>query len=549
MSEQLGEAVLVLRTDDSKLDAGIDQAEGKAKSLGNTFEQTATKLTHASGAARYGLMDLGYQFQDFAVQVQGGQGVLRAFSQQMPQAIQALQLMSMGAEGAGGKMAALAGFLTGGWGIALGVAIPLVGALAEHLFNTADAAQLATKGADGLSDAQSALGGIFDLTTGKIKSQNEMLRLNARLMALNLRAQASDAKGNAQETFARSGSIGGMSTLNTILGTLGVDVSGAFGRQAAVHDLITNLQSGKISRETALQQAGKLDYSGLGITKTQLEQAIIDDLSSDLKMKTADLIDQALNSNVLPTELFQPKPGKDKKAKATKFDNPAATAQALFLSIDKQYGGQLDANNKQLDRMVATHEKIGDAIQANRSDWSEWMKSLNADLAEAQQAGALFIDTVFDPRNWRDFGNLGMSVLRELENEFIKLAILNPLKNLLLGEHNSTLSSIGGIIGKLFHFAAGTDDAPGGLSVVGEKGWELMNVPKGAQIIPHDQSVRMLSGNGRGTTVSIPISIDATGADAAALGRVNAKLDQLQANLPGIIVHTVADAHGRGMLN
>lgn len=38
----------------------------------------------------------------------------------------------------------------------------------------------------------------------------------------------------------------------------------------------------------------------------------------------------------------------------------------------------------------------------------------------------------------------------------------------------------------LFHlFGEGTDSAPGGLSIVGDKGPELMNVPRGAQIIPN----------------------------------------------------------------
>ncbi|WP_128917232.1 hypothetical protein [Bradyrhizobium nanningense] len=43
-------------------------------------------------------------------------------------------------------------------------------------------------------------------------------------------------------------------------------------------------------------------------------------------------------------------------------------------------------------------------------------------------------------------------------------------------------------------FASGTDSAPGGLSLVGENGPELMNVPRGAQIIPND----VLRGGGVG---------------------------------------------------
>ena len=48
-----------------------------------------------------------------------------------------------------------------------------------------------------------------------------------------------------------------------------------------------------------------------------------------------------------------------------------------------------------------------------------------------------------------------------------------------------------------------------------------------------------IDGLGGNTTVSIPISIDATGADAAALSRVQNQLAQLQASLPSTIVATV----------
>ena len=54
------------------------------------------------------------------------------------------------------------------------------------------------------------------------------------------------------------------------------------------------------------------------------------------------------------------------------------------------------------------------------------------------------------------------------------------------------------------HFAGGTDSAPGGWSWVGERGPELMNIPRGAQIIPHDRSV---ASSGGGQPVQININI------------------------------------------
>lgn len=49
-------------------------------------------------------------------------------------------------------------------------------------------------------------------------------------------------------------------------------------------------------------------------------------------------------------------------------------------------------------------------------------------------------------------------------------------------------------------------------------------------------------------SVSVPISIDATGADPAGLARVQQELSQLRANLPGQIVATVQDANQRRLI-
>jgi hypothetical protein len=43
-------------------------------------------------------------------------------------------------------------------------------------------------------------------------------------------------------------------------------------------------------------------------------------------------------------------------------------------------------------------------------------------------------------------------------------------------------------------FAAGTDSAPGGLAIVGEKGREIVNLPKGSQVVPNEITERLLRG-------------------------------------------------------
>ncbi|MBB4391487.1 phage tail length tape measure family protein [Bradyrhizobium sp. ERR14] len=94
-------------------------------------------------------------------------------------------------------------------------------------------------------------------------------------------------------------------------------------------------------------------------------------------------------------------------------------------------------------------------------------------------------------------------------------------------------------------YAKGTDFAPGGPSIVGENGPELVNLPRGAQVIPNDV---LRNGMGGGVSAPVTISIDARGADEAGLARVQAQLAQLEAELPGRVVATVKRARTGRML-
>lgn len=94
-------------------------------------------------------------------------------------------------------------------------------------------------------------------------------------------------------------------------------------------------------------------------------------------------------------------------------------------------------------------------------------------------------------------------------------------------------------------FAGGTDSAPGGLSIVGEKGPELVNLPRGSQVVPNNKLGSMGGGD---VHVPIQVNIDATGADAAGLARVEQKLADLKANIPGLTVQAVKSAQKRRLL-
>lgn len=49
-------------------------------------------------------------------------------------------------------------------------------------------------------------------------------------------------------------------------------------------------------------------------------------------------------------------------------------------------------------------------------------------------------------------------------------------------------------VGKVGGFAVGTRNAPGGMAMVGERGPELLNIPRGAQVVPAAQTAAMMGG-------------------------------------------------------
>jgi phage-related tail protein len=89
-------------------------------------------------------------------------------------------------------------------------------------------------------------------------------------------------------------------------------------------------------------------------------------------------------------------------------------------------------------------------------------------------------------------------------------------------------------------FADGTDSAPGGLSIVGERGPEIVNLPKGSQVFPNGK----MPGNDSGpqNVFTYAPSIDARGADAAAVARLASVIandrQNFERNVQGVMAKT-----------
>jgi hypothetical protein len=96
--------------------------------------------------------------------------------------------------------------------------------------------------------------------------------------------------------------------------------------------------------------------------------------------------------------------------------------------------------------------------------------------------------------------------LQELGKQFViaaglfaqikKTIALNPKLAVIAG---LALIAVGGVIRNLSSqnaFAVGTRNAPGGMALVGERGPELVNLPRGSQVIPAAQTSNMMGGFG-----------------------------------------------------
>lgn len=324
-----------------------------------------TRLNGANGAVRAGMQQLSFQIGDVATQFASGTAPMIIFAQQGGQVLQAISLMQKEATG-------FIGFMAGPWGQVLMAGALIVSTLSAKLFENAEAAKAAELGNDGLSNAQSVLGKIFDLTTGKIKSQNEVLLLNARLTAINMRAEAMKERADADKAF---GNLGKQSWSNWFTGkvpsVLGTGDrmfdSGRIG--APARSLIAGVRSGRVSLEEALRRTENIDMSGSMISKEDLQQAIVNIASSGTKVQLANRIDKSLDTGKLDTAFAQA--GGSKGGRAAR-DRSAQMAERFYDDLQRLQNEQLQLTSQITtdvnERAKIEHDRLDQELAAYHRD-------------------------------------------------------------------------------------------------------------------------------------------------------------------------------------
>lgn len=364
----------------------LDRIQGELNqtaSATNAATAAGRRSAAVSGQQRQGLQQLSFQLNDVATMFALGARPQQIFASQAGQVIQAVQMMT-------GGTSRLAGFLGGPWGLALTSAAIVVTPFIGRLFEAGEAAELAKTGADNLTAAQSVLGGVFDEVSGKLKTQNELLILNARLTALNLRSEALAKRSSSDAIFASAGARsasdrifgGGVSDSAAARAGIAPRQSRGQNNAAIVRGLLEGVKAGRISADEALKRSANLDFTGVGATREEFQQAIIDRASSRDAERVAALIEQSLDSGALDPELRRDRKTRTRSGRSSA--DKAASGQSSADKAAKEAARLADFGERAAESIARINERfdasprlIDQAAQATRQ-----LDEIIADLAE-----------------------------------------------------------------------------------------------------------------------------------------------------------------------
>jgi hypothetical protein len=220
------------------------------------------------------------------------------------------------------------------------------------------------------------------------------------------------------------------------------------------------------------------------------------------------------------------------KAAATAFSAPLKSVQALKDAVSTA--------KDEINTTIPPVNELGDALESAGGKGASAGKKIKDSLTEVQKAantgadaiGGMFTGLLDGSKSLRES-------IADLIMDIAKMQLMNGFKSLFGadGPFSGVGSFLGGLLGKN---AAGTEHWRGGLTTVNERGGEIMDLPNGTRIIPHDVSNAMMAGAGSGGGVSI--SIDARGAQQGIAEQI---AHQLQKAMPEIVKSTRANISSR----
>lgn len=578
----LEKALTKARNDSSKTFSSIEKDASKAENalatVGSKGVPGIDKATKAIGRTRFETANLASQFNDIGVQLAGGQSPFLIAIQQGSQINQVLG--GTGAAGAvsmlGGAFASLInpvslatiGLITAG-GAAVqyfsslmdnagpteaslkaqsdliqrvaerwGDALPALKAYADELKLQQEEAER-TAGVQAtinqqfdearrvLPDVRSALGGVVEglVRTGAAQSDIDAVRnaLNeADRAAQDFQGKLADGT-NTTEDFERLSRA-----LADVLANDSVAASRA-ATEAAIQLRDAYLEAAGASVELRRQEnstAAKGDRLGVG--SMDQAQARFDYLRGFRQRMDPDAFEPIRSGGSAAT-----KPTRDRAAEKAARERDAVQDLIESLQFERSLVGLTAVEKEKANALrragtAATDEEAQQIMTLVEATYThrEALKGQEEAYQQLQRAGETAINGLITAM--AD----GKIEARELLS--ILLNVVNQMFSARAGGGGGGL--LGMIFGGIPKFASGTNYAPGGMALVGEKGPELVNLPRGSQVIPNHRI------GGGSVSAPVQVTIDARGADREGLSRVEQQVARLKAELPSTVVATVRQA-------
>lgn len=227
-----------------------------------------------------------------------------------------------------------------------------------------------------------------------------------------------------------------------------------------------------------------------------------------------------------------------------KFDAKTAFMSAEDVQIASQLRGLYPDVAEALNSVEANAIRANAAMRDLNDTGRDLSRGFAVEFGQSIRSGA---------SAWESFEKAGLTALGRISDKLMSMAAdklwesaLGGMKgsNLLSGLFGGGSSELPGwgtssFVGPLPGNAEGTDSWRGGLTWVGEKGPEILNIPKGAQIIPND-ILRQSSGAGGGITYAP--QIDARGASAEAVARLEQVMERDRASFEMRTVRAIQSA-------
>ena len=160
---------------------------------------SSRRLVGANDNVRHSTMNATQQMQDMAISLYSGQRAGTVFAQQLPQLAFALSGLEGSANKTLGRLGKFGTFMSGPWGLLVGLGIGVLVTLATRLFETDDAAEKATGSVGDLANKLDLTKNSYESLTAVVKAYNDEQSHSTALTYQAILAAEEKARANLKE--------------------------------------------------------------------------------------------------------------------------------------------------------------------------------------------------------------------------------------------------------------------------------------------------------------------------------------------------------------